>query len=205
MPSHRVPTQPDGAPTDKAQRNFTDGDSRIMKAGDGFIQGYNCQTVVDEAYQIIVAQAVTNQPPDSEHLGPMLEQGVVNCGQGPEKMSADAGYWSEANVIGAHERGTEPYLATGRRAHGEEEPEVRGRPPKGLTLKEWMRRKLATQRGAKGYSRRKVIAEPPFGPIKNRGFRQFLLRGLAKVRGEWSLITLTHNLLKLHQAQAALA
>lgn len=202
LPSHQIPTIADGTPTDKAQRNFTDGDSRIMKSGDGFVQAYNCQAAVDEAHQIIVAQAVTNQPPDVEHFVPMLEGVVANCGRAPDEMSADAGYFSESNVVGAIERGVDPHIATGRKKHDEAAPMVRGRPPRDLTLKEWMARKLATKRGAKIYSRRKVIAEPPFGQIKNRGFRQFLLRGIAKVCGEWSLMTLTHNLLKLHGATA---
>jgi transposase len=200
LPTHKIPTTTAGTPTAKAQRNFTDGDSRIMKSGDGFIQGYNCQAAVDEAHQIIVAEAVTNQPPDVEHFVPMLEAVVANCGRPPEEMSADAGYFSEANVVQSFERGVDPHIATGRRKHDEPAPTVRGRTPAGLTLKELMARKLATKAGAKIYSRRKVIVEPAFGQIKNRGFRQFLLRGLAKVRGEWSLIALTHNLLKLYRA-----
>ena len=202
LPSHRIPTTEDGTPTDKAQRNFTDGDSRIMKTGDGFIQGYNCQAAVDEEHQIVVAEAVTNQPPDVEHFVPMLEAVVANCGRPPEEMSADTGYFSEANVIRSLERGVDPHIATGRRAHDEPAPTVRGRTPRDMTLKELMARKLATKRGAKVYSRRKVIVEPAFGQIKNRGFRHFLLRGLAKVRGEWSLMTLTHNLLKLWRSCA---
>jgi transposase len=201
LPSHKIPTTSDGTPTPKAQRNFTDADSRIMKTGDGFIQGYNCQAAVDEEHQIIVAEAVTNQSPDVEHLIPMIDRVVFNCGKAPVNWSSDTGYMSEANLIGAYERGVDPHIATGRRKHGEPPPTVRGRPPADLTLKESMARKLATKRGAAVYSRRKVIAEPPFGQIKHvRGFRQFLLRGLAKVSGEWSLISLTHNLLKLHRA-----
>jgi hypothetical protein len=190
-----------GTPTPEAQRNFTDADSRIMKAGDGFIQGYNCQAAVDEEHLIIVAQEVTNQPPDVEHLIPMIDRVVFNCDEAPVNFSADSGYLSETNLVGAYQRGVDPHIATGRRKHGEAPPTVRGRPPANLTLKQSMARKLATKRGAAVYSRRKVIAEPPFGHIKHvRGFRQFLLRGLAKVRGEWSLIALTHNLLKLHGA-----
>jgi transposase len=203
LPSHRVPARKDGTPKDKAQRNFTDGDSRIMKTGDGFIQGYNCQAATDGAHQIIVAQGVTNQPPDVEHLVPMVDQVIENVGQVPDQLSADAGYFSEDNVVAVNERGVDPHIATGRSKHdAPTQVAPRGRPPKGLTLRESMARKLATQRGRAVYARRKVIAEPPFGQIKNRGFRQFLLRGLAKVRGEWSLITLTHNLLKLHGALA---
>ena len=174
-----------------------------MKSSDGFVQGYNCQAAVDEAYQIVIAEAVTNQPPDVEHFVPMLERIVDNCARMPDETSADAGYFSESNVVKALARGVDPHIATGRRRHDEPAPMVRGRTPHGLTMKDLMARKLATNRGARVYSRRKVIVEPAFGQIKNRGFRHFLLRGLAKVRGEWSLMTMTHNLLKLHRFQPA--
>jgi transposase len=203
LPSHQVPTTKTGTPTPGAQRNFTDGESRIMKTGDGFVQGYNSQVVVDEAHQIIVAQAVTNQPPDVQHFIPMLEQTMTNCGASPAVTTADSGYFSETNVAWGMNQGLDPHIATGRRGHDDPMPRVRGRPPRDETLKQWMTRKLATQRGAKLYSRRKVIVEPVFGQTKNRGFRGFLLRGLNKVRGEWALITLTHNLLKLHRALVA--
>jgi hypothetical protein len=97
LPTHKIPVQADGKPTDKAQRNFTDPDSRIMKTGDGFVQGYNCQLVVDADHQIIVAQQLSNQPPDVEYLQPLVEQTIRNCGQAPRQVSADAGYFSEAN------------------------------------------------------------------------------------------------------------
>ena len=199
LPSHKIPTTTDGKPTPKAQRNFTDPESRIMKSGDGFVQAYNCQAMVDDAHQIIVAEAVTNQPPDVEHLVPMIVRTVENCGMKPAKLVADTGYYSEANVCETMKWGIDPYIATGRHHHDEQVIAPRGRPPAGLSTKETMARKLATKSGAAIYSRRKVIVEPVFGQIKEaRGFRRFLLRGLRKVRGEWSLITLTHNLLKLH-------
>lgn len=200
LPSHKVPRTSKGKPANKAQRSFTDGDSRIMKTGDGFIQGYNCQAAVDEEHQIIVAQAVTNQPPDVEHFLPMLEQVIDNCGRAPDELTADAGYFSEANVIGAHERGVDPHIATGRLKHGEVSASVKGRPKKAMTLKDWMARKLATKRGKQVYARRKAVVEPVFGQVKNRGFRSFLLRGLSKVRGEYALMAMSHNLLKLHLA-----
>jgi transposase len=203
LPKHKVPHTAEGKPTDKAQRNFTDPDSRIMKTGDGYVQGYNCQAMVDAAHQIIVAEAVTNQPPDPEHLVPMLVKTVDNCGATPEKLVADAGYFSENNVCEPHKWGIDPYIATGRQHHDDTPPVVRGRAPSDLTMKEAMARKLATKAGKAVYSRRKVIVEPVFGQIKEaRGLRRFLLRGLQKVRGEWSLITLTHNILKLHGAAA---
>ena len=201
LPTHKVPRMKDGTPGPKSQRNFTDPESRIMKSGDGFVQRYNCQAAVDAEHQIIVAQAVTNQPPDVEHLIPMVEKVVQNCDGIPDKWSADAGYFSEQNVIEIVKWKIDPYIATGRRKHDEPSPTVRGRPPASLTIKQRMARKLATKQGAAVYARRKVIPEPVFGQIKEaRGFRRFLLRGLAKVRAEWSLVALTHNLLKLHQA-----
>lgn len=201
MPSHRIPTDKSGAPTPKAQRNFTDGDSRIMKTGDGFVQGYNAQTAVDAKAQIIVAHGVSNQPPDVEHLIPMIDRVVENCGRAPERASADSGYFSESNVVRAECRGVDVYLATGRIKHGASEATAT-EPSDERSAKERMRAKLATDEGRAVYARRKAIAEPPFGQIKNRGFRQFLLRGLDKVRGEWALICTTHNLLKLHAAVA---
>jgi len=203
LPAHKVPATKKGVPKPKAQRNFTDGESRIMKTGDGFIQGYNAQAAVDEENQIIVAQAVTNQPPDVEHFIPMVEQVLANCGERPGATSADAGYFSEANVVWAENQGINPHIATGKQKHNEPAPTVRGRPPRDQTIRELMKRKLSTKRGAKVYSRRKVIVEPVFGQIKNRGFRHFLLRGIEKVRGEWALIALSHNLLKLHVASLA--
>ncbi len=201
MPEHQIPVGKDGTPTAKAQRNFTDADSRIMKTGDGFIQGFNAQAVVDQEHQIILAADVSNQSPDAEHLVPMLDRTIDNCQAVPEKMSADTGYFSEANILRAQSRGVDPYIATKRQKHGcAAEPTEATIPSEESDLKAQMRSKLSTPEGAKVYSRRKVIVEPPFGQIKNRGFRTFSLRGIQKVRGEWSLITLTHNLLKLHKA-----
>jgi transposase/IS5 family transposase len=203
LPNHVVPATKEGKPEPKAQRNFTDPDSRIQKSGDGFVQGYNAQIAVDEKAQIIVAQAVTNQPPDVQHLVPVLERVRENCGAMPLSTSADAGYFSATNVKQAQEMGTDPHIATGRRKHDEPAPKVRGRTPANLTPKERMARKLRTRKGRETYAKRKWVVEPVFGQIKGvRGFRQFLLRGLEKVRGEWALISLTHNLLKLHLAAA---
>ena len=201
MPEHQVPTGDDGAPMPKAQRNFTDAESRIMKTGDGFVQGYNAQAVVDEAHQIIVAQDVSNQSPDAQHMVPMLDRTIANCGAAPEKMSADTGYFSKANLLRASSRGVDMYVATRRTKHGTATEAATDTGDD--SVKAQMKAKLSTKEGAKIYSRRKVIVEPAFGQIKNRGFRGFLLRGQAKVRGEWSLITLTHNLLKLHGAAVA--
>ena len=204
LPAHQIPTDREGTPTAKAQRNFTDPESRIMKSGDGFVQGWNCQIAVDAAHQIIVAQAVTNQPPDVEHLVPLLHQVVANCGEVPAATLGDAGYFSEKNVAAASALGTDPYLATGRLKRGETPAPVQEITPDEMTAKQRMARKLATPEGAAVYARRKAIVEPVFGQIKGaRGLRAFLLRGVIKVRGEWSLMTLCHNLLKLHRAQPA--
>ncbi len=203
LPNHRVPVTKEGKPTPKAQRNFTDAESRIQKSGDGFVQGYNAQIAVDEHAQIIVAQALTNQPPDVEHLVPMLERVRENCGAMPLNTTADAGYFSEANVLAAQAMGTDPHIATGRRKHDEPAPKVRGRMSLSLTIKDRMARKLRTLKGRAIYAKRKWVAEPVFGQIKAaRGLRQLLLRGLHKARGEWAMVSLTHNLLKLHAARA---
>lgn len=201
LPTHKVPAYKDGRPKPKAQRNFTDPDSRIQKAGTNFVQGYNAQAAVDDKAQVIVAQALTNQPPDVEHLVPMIERVIESCGKAPAKVSADAGYFSEENVAAVEKLGVDPYIATGRAKHGEHPPQVRGRPPANMTPKQRMTRKLATKKGAAVYKQRKAIVEPVFGYIKEgRGLRSFLLRGLDKARGEWSLICTTHNLLKLYAA-----
>ncbi len=200
LPSHRIPTTAEGTPTDKAQRNFTDAESRIQKTNDGYVQGYNCQAAVDAEHQIIVAQAVTNQPPDVEHLVPMVERVANNCGSTPSCVTADAGYFSESNVAALACGGIDAYIATGRQKHRDVLPTEQVPLDSDLTVKQHMARKLTTEDGRKIYARRKVIVEPAFGQIKNRGFRQFLLRGVAKVRGEWALMTMTHNLLKLHGA-----
>ena len=207
MPQHQVPTKEGGTPTDKAQRNFTDPESRIMKTNSGFEQGFNAQVVVDEEHQIIVAVGVSNQSPDCEHFIPMLDRVVENLGVAPERASADTGYFSEANIRRGEARGIDLFVATGRMKHHaptEAAPHI----DDVFSLKMQMKIKLCTDEGKKIYSRRKVIVEPVFGQIKNRGFRHFLLRGLEKVRGEWSLIALSHNLLKLfgfQSRQAALA
>jgi transposase len=206
---------PDAAvPKPKDQRNFTDPQSKIMKTSNkGFDQCGNAQAVANED-QIIVAADVTDQANDSRQVEPMVEQTIENLAEvGVSEnigaLTADAGYFSEENVrtLEANERIDEAYIATGRLKHHEQVPEApKGRPPKGLTTKEKMARKLRTKKGRAEYARRKAMVEPPFGQIKHcRGFQQFLLRGLEQMRGEWKLVCLTHNLLKVfrHGASAA--
>jgi transposase len=201
LPSHRVPHAPDGTPTPKAQRNFTDPDSRIMKAGTSYVQAFNAQAAVDAEHQVIVSQALTNQPPDTEHLPAMVDRIAENLEALPVKLSADAGYFSEENVAWSESVGVDPYIATARKKHGEPPPKVRGRPPAGMTTRQRMARKLETRRGKEVYRMRKAIVEPVFGQIKEaRGIRSLLRRGLLAAQQEWALICATHNLLKLFQA-----
>jgi transposase len=194
----------DTTPPDKAQRNFTDPDSKIQKTKDGYIQGYNAQVAVDDTFQVIVSQHVTPTAPDVNELMPAIESIKRKLGRKPKAVLADAGYWSEKNVEALNKDKIDAYIATQRLKHGEEPPPVRGRPPTGLSVRQKMARKLATIAGRKTYSRRKVIAEPVFGQIKQaRGFRQFLRRGVENVRNEWALVCTAHNILKLLTAMAA--
>ena len=193
----------DARPPDRAQRNFTDPESRIQKTSDGFLQGYNAQVAVDGGpAQIIVAQHVTPAAPDVQELVPAVTAITQGLRRQPRQVLADAGYWSEANVEALEAKGIEPFIATTRQKHGEPGPAApRGRRPAGLRARARMARKLATRYGQRVYALRKTIVEPVFGQIKQaRGFRQFLRRGLRAVQQEWALICLSHNLLKLHAA-----
>ena len=192
-------------PAEKAQRNFTDPDSRIMRDGatKSFEQSYNCQAAVDDQAQVIVAAHVTQKANDKQQVKPLIEQMKTNLGQAkPREVSADAGYFSEDNVKYLESEQIESYVATGRQKHGSVEPVApRGRIPSGATVQERMARKLRTKRGKRQYSKRKETVEPVFGQIKEvRGLRRFLLRGLEGVQAEWSLICTTHNLLKLFRS-----
>ncbi|MCT0249542.1 IS1182 family transposase [Synechococcus sp. CS-205] len=198
MPTRGLPSNAQGKPSPKAQRNFTDPDSHVMKCGNGYIQGYNAQAAVDSKHQVIVAIGVSNQAPDVEHLVPMLERIEASTGTMPATFIADAGYWSEANAKACSDRGIDAYISTARQKHGQLPPPSRGPVPKDLDAKGRMARKLRSKNGRKVYARRKAIVEPVFGQTKeNRGLRRFLLRGLEKVNGEWSLMGTGHNLLKL--------
>lgn len=188
-------------PKPEAQHNFTDPQSRIMKGPDGFVQGYNAQIAVEPVLQLIVGQALTQQENDKKQLLPMIDVVRQQSGQNVREVLADSGYCSEANLEKAAKTKIDLYLATEKNRHNQgPQPAPRGRLPKSATLVERMRRKLTTEAGRAIYARRKTIVEPVFGQIKQaRGFRQFLLRGVEKVRGEWALVCATHNLLKLHR------
>ncbi|MGW2940080.1 IS1182 family transposase [Streptomyces sp. NPDC001156] len=201
-------------PKPKAQANFTDPDSRIMKNSDGaYIQAYNAQAVVDEAHQVITAADVTTNASDALNYTTMLEQSAQNTGTHPKQALVDAGYCSETNLEAARDRqlacGTDTFMATGRLAHDEQVPPApRGRIPKDASLKERMARKLRTKPGRAAYSRRKAIVEPVFGQIMTcHNGRQLLLRGEDGARGEWRLLAACHNLRKIfgHAGTAGIA
>jgi transposase len=199
------PKEPDAKPDPKAQKNFTDPESRIMPSSGekgSFVQGYNCQAAVDDTDQVIVAADVTQETNDKKQAEPMLQQTKANMGKVPDRVSMDAGYFSESNIKTTQDLGSEPFVPPNRQEHGKSIPPAsRGRPPKTLSVAGRMQRALRTKRGRAIYGKRKETVEPVFGQIKQgRGFRQFLLRGLMKVKGEWSLICTTHNMLKLWRA-----
>jgi transposase len=205
----KAPKPVDETPNDKAQTNFTDPELQIMRTNNkGWEYCGNAQASVDAAYQIILACDVTTESNDTQQAEPMARMTVAHLEQAGLAMPTDAtgavqkipatydsGYYSAAAAAAVEQRGFEPYMATGRQRHHASEAEER-QPP--ATTKERMAAKVRTPTGRALYARRKVIVEPVFGQIKEaRGFRRFLLRGLDNIRGEWHLVCVTHNLLKL--------
>lgn len=183
-----------GEPPPKRQRNFTDPQSRIMKLQQGFEQCYNAQAVVEEGRQLIVAQQVGQNAADNGVLLELVDEVERNTGSKPQRVLADAGYRSEENFAGLEGRQIEGFVALGRegRASPSDQPKVGG----AATAR--MRRRLAEPRGQQYYARRKGLVEPVFGWLKaGLGFRQFSLRGLRNVQGEWSLVTLALNLRRM--------
>lgn len=184
-----------GEVPEKKQDNFTDPDSRIMKTSHGFDQCYNAQAAVDAESQIIVAVEVSNEASDAGRLVPVLDAVEAMVGEQPTRVLADAGYRSEANLQTLEERGIDGYVALGR-----EGKKLVDGISDGLEATMRMKRKLATKIGSARYRRRKCLAEPPFGWIKScLGFRNFSLRGVAKVGAEWSLMGLAMNLRRMNQ------
>lgn len=201
LPRNVPPHRPDGTPKPKAQRNFTDPDSRVMPRDGGWIQAYNAQAAVDEGHQIIVAAAVSNQAPDNEYFVPMLRRVVENCDAVPERATADSGYFSAAAVAFSQHIGAEPFIAVGKH-HNDGSPAEALTPQQRTPARVEMRSVLETERGRQAYARRKATVEPVFGQIRApRRFQQFSFRGLVKNRCEWLLVCLTHNLLKLWRAR----
>ncbi|MGE0699971.1 MAG: IS1182 family transposase [Hyphomicrobiaceae bacterium] len=190
------PAPPSEAPDPKAQKSFTDPESRILKTKDGFIQGFNAQAAVDGEAQVIVAHGLTQSTSDQDQLTGLIDGIATNLGRGPKEASADAGYCSEANLQALRDRGVAAYVATGRAKHASDDERRRGGP-----LTQAMRRKLKRAGWRSRYRLRKQIVEPVFGQIKQaRGFRQFMLLGVEQVRAEWALVCIAHNFAKLAKA-----
>ena len=195
------PAPPSDEPDPKAQRNFTDPESRIMKTKDGYIQGYNAQAAVDDEAQIIVAHDLNANGSDQGQFVPVIDGIEANLGRKPQQVSADSGYCSEPNLAALAAREIDGYVAAGRAKH----PTDPGRGPGG-PLTQLMRTKIADGGFETPYRLRKQIVEPVFGQIKQaRGFRQFLLRGVENVRAEWAMICTAHNLVKLAKGLARAA
>jgi len=200
LPKHKPKRTPAGKPKPKAQRNFTDPDSRIMERGGAFLQGYNCQLAVDAAHQVIVAHGVTNLAPDNGNLVPMLRLTRENTGQSPTHVTADSGYWADDVESRCRELGTEAWVATGRLKHGSQHPPTDNPIPDDLTPRPRMKARLNTTEGRALYKRRKAIVEPVNGQIKDaRGLRRFLRRGLEAVSQDWALEATCHNLMKVYR------
>ena len=196
----KPPAPPKTEPDGKAQRNFTDPESRILKTKDGYIQGYNAQAAVDGKAQIIVAHTLTDSSSDQAQLAPLLDAIKANLGRNPDQVSADAGYCSAANLRTLKRRRIEGYVATGRQKHGTKSATAKKAPTPGSLIAR-MTTKLKRAAHRSRYRLRKQIVEPVFGQIKQaRGFRQFLLRGIDKVKAEWALICTAHNIAKLARA-----
>jgi hypothetical protein len=196
-------------PKDKAQRNFTDPESRIMKdsATGSFEQSYNAQIAVDDQAQIIVAASLTQEVNDKQQLVPMLTATKDNLGQLPETATADAGYFSAAAVTNESLSSVDLYVTpdSGKKTEAETESDATVSAEDQAVI-EQMRAKLKTEAGRAVYKQRKLIVEPVFGQVKEaRGFRRFSFRGLRKNQAEWALICLTHNLLKLFRQQTSSA
>jgi transposase len=204
----------EAVPEAKDQINFTDPESRIMKASNkGWDQCGNAQAVTNE-HQIILAADVTDQANDVRQVVAMVDQTRANLdaagvNDAIKAALGDAGYYSETNATALEHRGIAPYLATERLKHHEKVAAApRGRIPDDLPAKQRMARKLRTKVGREMYAKRKGMIEPVFGQLKQvLGFRQFSMRGLASMRGEWRLMATVHNLLKLwrNDRQVAMA
>ena len=197
-----VPDVDTAKPEEKAQKNFTDPESRIMKDGatKEFIQGYSGQAAVDSTAQVIVGCFVTQETNDKQQMIPLLEKVKENTGKLPDKVSADSGYFSEKNLTDEMVKDVDLYVPPDRQKHGATD-DAENDGVLDDTVKGRMKRKLKTAEGKAVYKMRKAIVEPVFGQTKEaRGFRRFSFRGLAKVSAEWDVVCLTHNLLKLFRS-----
>ena len=200
LPRGTPPSTPAGEPKPKAQRNFTDPQSRLMFRDGAFMQAYNAQLAVDEANQIIVAAALSNQGADNEYFGPMLRRVVDNCDAVPTCTTGDSGYFSTENVRLAERMGTLPVISVGKHLNSGSQREVALTPQQQNPERVAMRAFLESPEGHALYARRKATVEPVIGQIRTRGFQQLSFRGLFKNRCEWLFVAATHNLLKLWRA-----
>ena len=203
-PGGKPPAPPTAEPSATDQINLTDEDSRIMPvAGGGFEQAYNAQAAVAAGSMLVVAVDVVQAANDKQQIEPMLEQ-LVQLPEAlatPQTLLADNGYFSAANVAACAKAGIEPLIAMGRERHHRSWRErfaAAPPAPENPTPLDAMRHRLATPEGKRLYALRKQTPEPVFGIIKSvMGFRQFSLRGLAKVKGEWSLVTMAWNIKRM--------
>jgi transposase len=210
----KEPKPPSAVPPDKAQCSFTDPDLKMMpQSNKGWDYATNAQVSVDGAFQIIVACFVTDAVNDKEQGIPLAEATMANLGQAEVELpkeatgeakkipaTLDSGYYSAKAVQGLEKAGFDPYIATGRQKHHQGPAVTTPTPavPEQATAQATMQAKVRTPQGQQLYAQRKTIVEPVYGQIKGaRGFRRFSLRGLLKISGEWCLVCLTHNLLKL--------
>ena len=203
-PRGKPPEPPKEGPNEKDQYNFTDPDSRIMKnsTNSGYDQHYNAQVAVAQDTMLILATSLSNHPNDKREVEPTLDALSPKLGQ-PEGAALDNGFFSEHNILALEQRNIEPYMATGREPHYKSMDGLLGNlpaePSAEASPKEKMTYKLATEIGKEIYRLRKCTVEPVIGIIKEvLGFRQFSLRGLANVAGEWCLVCLAFNLKRLH-------
>ena len=173
-----------------------------MHGTGGVVQAYNAQVAVEDTLQLIVGHAVTQETNDKQQLQPMVATIQQQAGDTPDQLLVDSGYCSDDNLAAVADTSIDLYVATRKQKHGDRPTRCpRGPLPKTATRTERMARKLQTKTGAAVYATRKAIVEPVIGQIKQaRGFRQFLLRGVDKVRGEWALVCTTHNVLKMYRA-----
>ena len=203
-PRGKTPKPPEEGAGDKDQYNFTDPDSRIMKnsTDDGYDQHYNAQVAVTQDSMFIVATSLSNHPNDKQEAEPTLDAFPTELGH-PNGVAMDNGYFSASNIETSEQRGSKPYIATGREAHYKGVDDLLGNlpdePPADASPKEKMAYKLATEIGKEIYRLRKCTVEPVIGILKEiLGFRQFSLRGLINVAGEWCLVCLAFNLKRMH-------
>ena len=196
---HPVSKEPD----EQLKANTTDPESRIMKTRKGYVQGYNGQAMVETDSQVIVAADLVQDENDKHQQGPMIRKVKQNLNRLPDKVTMDTGYWDEQELQKLDDE-IDLYVATTKdwkeRKKLRNQPPPRGRIPKNMSYKDRMDRKLSTKKGKQVYKTRATSVEPTFGQIQNRGLGELLLRGLRKGKGEWLLICLSHNLLKLWRA-----